>query len=141
MHSYHKNAVTHTLIDLEHAHADTLHALHVYLGTMYTLLFRAKQGLYSGSIGLCMASLRASKTSFCLSTASQAPSLVPGTSIRVDYLHEGPQQLQVSSCAKLYSPIELFFATSKIVAFSLHSQSSSITCSKDVKKSEYLHEE
>ncbi len=51
------------------------------------ILFRAKRGLYSGSIGFCTASLRASKTSFCLSTVSQAPSPAPGTSNRVDYLH------------------------------------------------------
>ena len=38
--------------------------------------------------------------------------------LRVSYLHEEPQQLQVSSCAELELPVELFFATSKIIAFS-----------------------
>ena len=36
---------SHTLIDLEHAHADTLHALHVYLGTMYTILMIVHGGI------------------------------------------------------------------------------------------------
>ena len=44
-------------------------------------------GLYSSSIGLCTASLRASKTSFLLATVSQAPSAC-SRNVRVSYLHE-----------------------------------------------------
>ena len=71
-----------------------------------------------GFYWLYMASLQASITLFCLSTVSQAPSPAPGISNRVDYLHEEPQQLQVSSCAVLDSFVELFFVTYKIVTFS-----------------------
>ena len=46
---------------------------------MGLLLFRAKRGLYSGSIEVCMASLRVSTTSFLVGTRTLA--LSPGASV------------------------------------------------------------
>ena len=70
--------------------------------------------VYTHADRVCMASLRASKISFSLATLSRAPSPAPRKSNKVSYLHRERKQLQGYSIAELDSPIELFFATSKM---------------------------
>ena len=66
------------------------------------MLFRAKRGLYSGSIEVCMASLRVSKTSVLVRTRTLA--LPPGA--RVSDI----RGLHIYSLAGLDSPCWSMFA-------------------------------
>ena len=66
------------------------------------ILFRAKRGLYSDSIEVCMASLRVSKTSFLVGTGTLA--LPTGASV------SDIRGLQIYSLAGLDSPCWSMFA-------------------------------
>ena len=79
-------------------HAGPYCHLHAHI----SLLFRAKRGLYSDSIEVCMASLRVSKTSFLVGTRTLA--LSTGASV------SDIRGLQIYSLGGLDSPCWSMFA-------------------------------